>query len=87
MNIIILSLGLTLPKGLGVLIVSVFFGGLINFFVLPFILCYSQYYLLIFRNKIIGFGKNGGINLQINYDKIDEQLIDNINQFTSSVNN
>lgn len=86
LNIIILSLGLTLPKGLGVLIVSVFFGGLINFFVLPFILCYSQYYLLIFRNKIIGFGKNGGINLQINYDKIDEQLIDNINQFTSSVN-
>ena len=64
-----MSLGLTLPKGLGVLIVSVFFGG------------------LIFRNKIIGFGKNGGINLQINYDKIDERLIDNINQFTSSVNN
>lgn len=83
----IFSLGLSLPKGLEILTVNIFFGSLLNFFLLPFILCFSQYYLLVFRNMIIGLGKNGMAKLPINYDKIDEQLIDNINQFTVKINN
>ena len=83
----IFCLGLTFPCGLEVLTMNIFFGSLINFFVLPFVLCLSQYYLLLFRNKIIGLGKNGKTKLQINYDKIDEQLIDNINHFPTKFNN
>ena len=82
-----ISFGLTVPKGLEVLTINIFFGSLVNFFLLPFILCISQYYLLVFRNKIIGLGKSGIVKPQINYDKIDEQLIDNINHFPTKINN
>ena len=87
LSTIIFCLGLTFPSGLEVLIINVFFGSLINFFILPFVLCLSQYYLLLFRNKIIGFGKSEKTRLQTNYDKIDEQLIDNINYFPTKLNN
>ena len=82
-----ISFGLTVPKGLEVLTINIFFGSLVNFFLLPFILCISQYYLLVFRNKIIGLGKRGIVKPQINYDKIDDQLIDNINHFPTKINN
>lgn len=87
LSTIIFCLGLTFPSGLEVLTINVFFGSLINFFILPFVLCLSQYYLLLFRNKIIGFGKSEKTRLQENYDKIDEQLIDNINYFPTKINN
>ena len=87
LGMIMFCLGLTFPSGLEVLTINIFFGSLLNFFVLPFVLCLSQYYLLLFRNKIIGFGKSEKAKLQTNYDKIDEQLIDNINFFPTKINN
>ena len=86
LSMMMISLGLTLPKGLELLVINISFGSLINFFLLPFVLCVSQYYLLIVRNKIIGLSKNGIIKSQVNYDKIDEQLIDNINHFPAKIN-
>ncbi len=87
LGMIMFCLGLAFPSGLEVLTINIFFGCLINFFVLPFVLCISQYYLLLFRNKIIGLSKGGKAELQINYDRIDEQLIDNINHFPIEITN